>query len=210
MRRVLPLLFLFIGVLGFWLTWPGHHLSFWTAGDEVHTRACQNNLHRIAQAFAQYAQDFDGKFPRGVDPEDRAPRTWQEGYGGKYSNDARTAPLLTEVLHAYLQDKNVWHCPADIGWTQRRNGFSSSLGVVKPSSWNRFGTSYYYYTIHGFAGLRPSDVSDPTRDPVLFDGDFWHRDETGDGLNAMFADGHVENLAPQRFEQLGDQMRFPR
>src|SRR5687767_7741634 len=42
------------------------------------TRGCLSNLNRIASAFAQYAHDYDGKFPRGVDAEDRhQPQTWQ-------------------------------------------------------------------------------------------------------------------------------------
>lgn len=203
LRRVISILFFPVATLLFWLTWPGPYASFSLSGHDGSTQSCQENLRRISFAFAQYAQDFDGKFPRGIDPEDPLPETWQSGYSGEYADDAQQAPLLREVLFPYLKTYDVWRCPADVGWKERRPQFDSRLGIVQPSSFAKFGTSYYYYTIHGFAGLRPDDFRDPSRDLVLFDGDFWHRTEIGGSLNAMFADGHVESLSPEQFDRLG-------
>ena len=211
MRRVFPWLFLIVGTVGLFLTWPGHNAEYsWraTSLDDAGSETCQSNLRAIGLAFAHYAQDFDGKFPRGVDTEDRAPETWSGGYGGRFAQDSKTVPLLPEVLSPYLEKREIWKCPSDIGWTKRRSNFPSQLGVVKPSSFVRFGTSYYYYTIHGFAGLRPQDIRDPSSDAVLFDGDLWHRSNWSDTLNALFADGHVENLPGKRFEDLGDRQNF--
>ena len=206
--RVLPFVFVLLGIVILWLTRPRVDDLIASPSDE-NALVCQSNLRRVALAFAQYAQDFDGKFPRGVDPEDRAPQTWNEGYGGEYSLSARSAPLLHELLDLYLRDRNVWRCPADVGWGATRPDFSSRLGVVAPSSFAKFNTSYYYYTIHGFAQLRPYDLPDPAREILVFDGDFWHRNETGKSLNALFGDGHVENLSARKFNALGEeQSRF--
>lgn len=206
--RVLPLFLLLLGAGVLWLTRP-RLAEVLTPQQDSHIRACQSNLREIALAFAHYAQDFDGKFPRGVDPEDRHPQTWSDGYGGNYADDANTAPYLHQVLAPYLQTKEVWRCAADVGWGATRENVSSRLGAVTPSSFATFGTSYYYYTIHGFAKMRPVDVPDPARELLLFDGDFWHRGDSGATLNAMFADGHVENLTLEKWNQLGDeQNRF--
>ena len=202
--RVLPLILILIGAGVLWLTRPRLDDLIAPPSDDK-TIICQSNLRRIALAFAQYAQDFDGKFPRGVDPEDRAPQTWNEGYGGEYSASAQSAPLLHELLAPYLRDGEVWHCPADVGWGATRPEFPSRLGAVAPSSFARFGTSYFYYTIHGFAELRPQDLPDPSRELLVFDGDFWHRSETGKSLNALFGDGHVENLTASKFNALGEE-----
>jgi prepilin-type processing-associated H-X9-DG protein len=202
LRRVFPLLFLIVAAGALFILRPSMD-DFTVAPDDGSTRACQGSLRHIGQAFAQYAQDWDGTFPRGVDPEDRAPQTWREGYGGQYFADAQNLLLLPEVLAPYLEDRNVWHCPADVGWAIRREGFTSRLTAVQPSSWEKFGTSYYYYTIHGFAGLKADDFPNAAREVVLFDGDFWH--DRRQSLNALFADGHVENLSPHQFDQLGEE-----
>jgi hypothetical protein len=181
--------------------------------DEVRrTNACLSNLGRIAHAFAQYAQDYDGKFPRGVDPEDRNnPDLWKSyrlraaGFGmWDFSNDARTAPMLHELLWPYIRERKVWHCPADTGWGESSmtnlGGGLGALRNVRPSSWARFGTSYYYLTIRGFAGWKASDFSDPARTVILFDGDMWHPAERqGHSINVLCADGHAENLQATEF-----------
>ena len=206
--RVLPLIIVLVGAGVLWLTRP-HLNELVNASSDENATVCQSNLRRISLAFAQYSQDFDDKFPRGVDPEDRTPQTWNEAYGGEYSGAAQSAPLLHELLAPYARDKEIWHCPADVGWGAMRPEFPSRLGEVAPSAFARFGTSYFYYTIHGFAELRSQDLPDPARELLLFDGDFWHRGENGKSLNAIFGDGHVENLTASKFNALGDsQTRF--
>lgn len=166
---------------------------------------CQDNLARIARAFAQYAQDYDGKFPRGVDPEDRYnPTLWQsDRTGGFYRRDAATAPMLHDLLQTYLPDREVWRCPADRGYARSRlPGFETSLQNVFPSSFEKYGTSYYYFTIHGFEGMRASQLKVPGIEILLFDGDLWHTPEGRPSLNVLFGDGHVGNVSSQRFGQL--------
>jgi len=203
--RVLPLLTLAVMAAALWMTRPGRLVS--TPTGVMRTRTCLSNLERIAYAFAHYAQDYDGKFPRGADPEDHHhPTIWlrYDAYQGRYFNDARTAPMLHEILRAYEPDVTVWHCPEDNGWEISRlsNLRGSPLRGVKPSSWARFGTSYYCFTVHGFAGETAADILYPDRTLILFDGDFWHRPEGSASLNGLFADGHTQNLTASRYESL--------
>src|SRR5687768_15178531 len=85
--RLVPALALGAMAGGLWWTRPAHHLNYTAPGSMLRTQSCLSNLERIAQSFAQYAQDYDGKFPRGVDPEDREfPQTWQQHERGNYYN----------------------------------------------------------------------------------------------------------------------------
>lgn len=206
--RAAPVLALGLMAGALWWTRPVHRLNYAPPGSMLRTQACLSNLGRIAGAFAQYAQDYDGKYPRGVDPEDKHfPELWRDTFRGDHYQDARTAPLLQDLLYPYLKDREVWHCPDDTGWVQSQlyqevNGLSPShLTNVKPSSFALYGTSYYYFTIHGFAGMRASDLRDPYSEVLLFDGDLWHQPGGSPSVNVLLGDGHVENMLPSEFRR---------
>ena len=184
--------------------------------DEERAQTCLSNLSRIAQAFVQYAEDYDGRFPRGVDPEDRNnPQVWAQdrifsrNYNAPdlavrdFSIDAQTAPLLHQLLGAYIGEPAVWHCPADSGWSDSSlTNLGGSLRDVAPSSYAKFGTSYYYLTVRGFLGVRAADFAEPGRAITLFDGDMWHPAGERKSINVLFADGHAQNLTAQQFHSL--------
>ena len=210
--RVLPAVALALMAAGLWATRPAD----WSLGaspPDADTQTCLSNLNRISAAFAQYAQDYDGKFPRGVDPEDRNnPNIWRYRKDKGYYNAANSAPMLHELLQPYTRQAQVWHCPADVGWSgQPLPGMSSGLTDVHPSSYAKFGTSYYYLTRYGFAGVRARELEYPDQAVALFDGAFWHNsgrsstpaknEDNNKSLNALFADGHVANLSAARFQQ---------
>lgn len=199
MRKALPFVVIGAGALAFWFFWPGRE-SPQAPRDSKGMEVCQNNLRRIGLAFAQYAQDWDNKFPRGLDPEDAVTGQWQRGIGG-YAGLAKQTPLLHVLLRPYLKEAENWHCPDDVGWTTRISQIPSQLTDVRPSSFQKYGTSYYYWTMHASGGFRLGDVTEPARDPVLFDGDAWHTNQNEPILNVLFADGHVEPLTPPAFNE---------
>jgi prepilin-type processing-associated H-X9-DG protein len=198
-------MYILLGVLavGLFLSRPIANPSL--TGSELGTANCLVNLQNIGVAYAMYARDYDGKFPRGVDPEDRYNSTiWQESeeYGALYYPDSQSAPFLHQILLPYVSGPEVFHCPDDDGWVKSRLApmTRSSLMNVKPSSFARYGTSYYCYTILGFSNVTAADLEAPAASLVLFDGDYWHGNPR-DSINGLFADGHAANLNEAEFRR---------
>jgi len=201
--RPLSIALLIVGGFGLWLSKPPALISQ-TSGDDAKRRGCLANLQRISRAFAQYAQDYDGKFPRGVDAEDRYnPALWREAGNGDFHQAALEAPLLPDVLRPYLPDRSAWKCPADHGYAHSSLPVAgSSLTDVFPSAYAKYGLSYSYFTIHGFAQKRARDAADPGRDVILFDSDLWHRSDNSATINVLFGDGHTQNITAAAYSEL--------
>ncbi len=167
--------------------------------------SCLQNLSQISRAFALYARDFDGKLPRAADPEDHfKPQNWNYtlDYGSAFGQDALQAPLLHQVLRPYVSAETTFRCPSDNGWTQTRlpGNDESKLRDVSPSSFLKYGTSYYYSTIYGFQLKCAADIENPAQRLLLFDGDLWHPSGSRPSLNGLFVDGHAQNLSAAQFD----------
>ena len=117
---------------------------------------------------------------------------------------ARTPPKCltsTKFCGPTCPRPKTFHCPADIGWEQTKlPAMRGGIRDVKPSSYAKFGTSYYCFTVWGFAQKTANDIPDPANTLLVFDGDLWHRNAGQDGMNGLFADGHVQKLTAAQFE----------
>ena len=195
---VLPLAFVLVA------TRPNFARIFDPRAVDAQTAGCLANLQQIGRAYALYAHDYDGKIPMGVDPEDRNnPQIWRNAreFGNAFADDATKVSYLHEVLRPYVPSREVFRCPADVGWTQSRlPGMSNGLPNVKPSSFATYGTSYYCLTKWGFSQKTADDIPDAGNTLLVFDGDLWHTNAGQELLNGLFADGHVQKLSSRQFE----------
>ena len=203
-RRLLPLAFCVPLAAGLVAMRPDFGLTFSAYSVDPQTGGCLSNLQQIGRAYALYAQDYDGKIPLGVDPEDRNnPNIWRNSsaYGGAFFNDATRVPYLHEVLRPYVPSPETFHCPADVGWVESRlPSMNGGLRDVTPSSFAKYGTSYYCFTVWGFSQQTANDIEEPGNTLLVFDGDLWHQSAGQSLLNGLFADGHVQKLSLAQFE----------
>ncbi|GAB4462905.1 MAG: DUF1559 domain-containing protein [Armatimonadaceae bacterium] len=175
-----------------------------------HATSCLSNLRQIGMAFAMYAQDYEGKFAYGGDPTDIHSDAWD---GINESAELKTIRPLPEVLNPYTKSRELWRCPADTGFTHTGPGESFPLDAF-PSSYTRYGMSYYYRTAfalgqHPFGTLMMFDAAPPhqERGPseigYLYDGSGkWHGGGFSDQYryNALHLDGHVKTLNREKYE----------
>lgn len=163
--------------------------------------SCLSNLRQISRAYALYARDFDGKIALGVDPEDRFNnRIWRNVGDESYGDFLQSVPFLHVVLRPYVDAPEVFRCPSDAGWTVSRlqtdriTGENRGLSNVHPSSFAKYGTSYYSWTKYGFDLKTFADIPDPGRRVLLFDGDSWHGSKEQGKAGELFMDGHAALL----------------
>ena len=161
--------------------------------------SCLSNLKQIGAAMEMYKADYDGRFPFAVDPYDKYTNG---GFGSGFDALIPTLPLVNEVLLPY-SSKPIFQCAGDTGFE-----FDEQTGQrvdALPSSYEKFGTSYYYRTEVAFAQIHESALRDPVKLNLMFDAaGQWHaggilrRDQR---YNTLFADSHVKNLSRVRFDE---------
>lgn len=170
---------------------------------------CSSNLKQLGLAVNLYTQDYDGLFPRGGDPTDLNTDAWHGAANGVYEWQVDQMPPLTYVLRPYIKSSQIWRCPADAGFDI--GDISGQPLDARPSSFEKFGMSYYYRTEltlknkRDLAGWDYANVEHGASDiNVLADGHgSWHGQDEPRSLrryNVLMSDGHVANMTRKQFQ----------
>ena len=173
--------------------------------------SCISNLRQIGMGISMYAEDCDGLYPFAVDPADyMTPGIWANSQDPQIQAFHELIPFLTHIevaLAPYMKSKEMFHCPADFGFD--REDFTGlkidPTGTPKnayPSSFQKFGTSYYYRTEIAARHAGEQTFQRPAELNVLFDGaGDWHGTNIPPTwrYNVVFGDGHAKS---ETFDQL--------
>ena len=162
--------------------------------------ACVANLHQVGLGMAMYTQDNDGLHPYAVDPVDRVSTSWD--VVPEFAAALPHLPWIQDVMQPYVKSKSVFRCPSDIGFATA--DFSSILYNVYPSSYEKYGTSYYYRTELAAFHINESAIAAPERVNVLFDeSGAWHGTliSLAQRYNVLYADGHTKNVSRARIDE---------
>jgi len=186
--------------------------AFSAARERGRHDACLSNMRQIGAATHMYAQDFDDLLPWGGDPADLNSKIWK---GTPYWPDVSQMQPLQDVLLPYTKSRDVWWCPSDTGFTAHEEGANLPI-TAAPSSFDEYGSSYYYHTAYVFArkplsSLEAYNVFNPetklgnSQIGIYFDGaGFWHGGRQIDTFqyDMLFADGHVQVVYEYAYEVL--------
>ena len=169
--------------------------TFLKAQAKARQTTCQSNLRQIGLAISIYNQDYDGRYPYAVDPIDRLLQSeWTRTFPN-LGSDMSNIKDVQQVLEPYAGSPQLFRCPADLGFTTP--DYIPVTANALPSSYEKFGTSYYYRT--ELAGYKLGDfsVEFPNKINVMFElVGFWHGgvDPENSRYQTLFADGHVDTL----------------
>jgi len=167
---------------------------FWTVRGRARQESCSSNLHQIGTAVQMYVQDYDGRFPRAVDPSDKLwPSTWASV--PTFQSEIPRLPYLQDRLQPYAKSANLFACPADTGFDL--TDFTGLSLQAFPTSYEKFGTSYYYRTEVTAMDTLEGSIANPTDINLVFDGaGAWHGTliPRQRRYNVLFVDGHVKNV----------------
>ena len=171
--------------------------------------ACVSNLHQIGLSISMYAEDNDGLYPYAVDPADyMTPQIWS-------SQPAFQALIpsighINDVLQPYIKNKELFHCPSDTGFdledfTGIHIDPNGNPQDAFPSSYQKFGTSYYYRTEIAYKHAGEQNFQQPAQLNVLFDGaGRWHGSLFPPSLryNVLFGDNHVKGQSRDQLDTI--------
>lgn len=174
---------------------------FSQARAKARSARCVANLKQIGNAVFMYADDYDGRFPWAVDcADENVPEIWSAF--PQYQAQIPYMPRLKDVLDPYVRNDEIWHCPADTGYSVLEDSPFELDG--QPTSFEAFGSSYMYQTILTFRGGSISQLRDPINTKLFFDGHgSWHgsNDYTGKRWNVLYGDGHVKSANRAQFNE---------
>jgi type II secretory pathway pseudopilin PulG len=178
---------------------------------------CLSNLKQIGSAITLYEGDYDDIFPNAVDPSDKyASNIWNQS--PEWQARIKYMPMLHDALQPYVKNREVFHCPSDVGATYLDNNLPTMLESA-PSMFATFGTSYLYRTEIAFRYESQTNFKLPANINVLFDGaGHWHGSggpitsgDLQDGsvfnllsgyrYNTLFGDFHAKSLTWSQYQQ---------
>lgn len=180
---------------------------FLSARGKAREVSCLSNLRQTGMSIAMYAQDHDGLYPYAVDPADRyTPQIWNSM--PEFQAQIPTMSMIHEALQPYAKSKEIFHCPADTGFdledfTGLEIDPTGNPKNAYPSSYQKFGTSYYYRTEIAARIAGEATFQKPAEVNVLFDGaGAWHGSHfpAVQRYNTVFADGHTKNLTRDQLD----------
>lgn len=180
---------------------------FLTARGKAREISCLSNLRQIGIANSLYTQDYDGMYPFAVDPADAwTPQIWASQPA--FQALIPTMLLLQDALQPYAKNKQIFDCPSDTGFD-----FEDFTGLpidpfgkppnASPSSYKKFGTSYFYRTEVAFRHTVEDSLQRPAEVNLYFDGaGSWHGSLFPPALryNVVFADNHSKSLTRQQLD----------
>lgn len=175
---------------------------FLSARGKAREIVCISNLRQIGLSISMYAQDYDGLYPFAVDPADKyTPQIWSSE--PQFQAQIQFMPLIQEALQPYTRSRDLFDCPADTGFTVE--DFTGLPLDATPTSYRRFGTSYYYRTEIAFRHAGDASFQQASRVNVLFDGaGKWHGSLLPPVLRycVLFADGHDKSLTRSQLDEV--------
>jgi len=167
---------------------------FMTARGKAREVSCLSNLRQIGIAIRMYAAHYDELFPWAVDATDRyTPVIW--GDYPEFQAQIPYMPMIHEALQPYIRSRDIFRCPSDTGYDVE--DFNGVPLDARPSSYERFGTSYNYRTEIAFRHFGELNMRNPASTNVLFDASgAWHGGLVFDRMryNVLHGDGHTKNL----------------
>ena len=172
-----------------------------TARNQARQIACASNLRQIGQGFAMYQQDYDGYFPYAADPAARTMVEIWRPYFPQFATDIPRIGLIQDVLQPYVQSKQVFACPSDVGFENFENIYMAAGAA--PTSYLQYGTSYYYGTGFAACHTHESSIKSSVATSLMYEPvGFWHGSLSPVALryNILFADGHVKNISETQWQ----------
>ncbi|MGC4045794.1 MAG: prepilin-type N-terminal cleavage/methylation domain-containing protein [Armatimonas sp.] len=170
--------------------------------------SCLSNLKQIGTGILLYAHDYDDLLLWGGDPDDLNSGGWSGSPDQEKILSMKPQHIL---LDPYTKNKEVFHCPSDIGFQNTGPSLGSYL-PTSPSSFKKWGSSYYTHTslilrlkpLSSFITVQNNqEVGGPANIAFIFDGGgHWHggsgeMNPSQHRLNTWFLDGHAKNLSRQ-------------
>jgi general secretion pathway protein G len=177
---------------------------FMTARGKAREISCVSNLRQIGLAIRMYAQDYDELYPWAVDPTDKyTPEIWSPY--PEFQAQIPFMPMIHEALQPYIRSQALFRCPSDSGYDVE--DFTGVPLDARPTSYQKFGTSYNYRTEIAFRRMGEASMRDPTGTNIMFDASGrWHGGVVFDQMryNVLHGDGHTKNLNRGQVQALWD------